>query len=279
MGKEPRILVTNDDGVHSPGLRLLYEAVKPLGRVYVLAPETPKSASSLGITLHKPLRIIKTKLWNDTSIYMTNGTPSDIIYLALEELSTHFDLVVSGVNIGDNTSIQTILSSGTIGAAAQAALLGIPGIAFSMDVTDATEMEENKETWSHIVRVIRTISSWVLKHGIPKGADLLSVNFPRHVTKSTKIKIVPAARMKFLQKVSVLFDPRGKKYYWLYGTMVDPEPGTDIYAIHVEKAIAITPLTLDLNIHGSNWDNVKSALEPLARLLREHLEGEERENR
>jgi len=273
MLQEPRILVTNDDGVHSPGLRLLYEAVRDLGRVFVLAPETPKSASGLGITLHKPLRLSKVKLWNGVTVYMTNGTPSDVIYLALEELSPRIDLVVSGVNIGDNTSIQVILSSGTIGAAAQAALLGIMGVAFSANVSDASELEEDMETWENMKRVIRGIVRWVLDNGIPEEADLLSVNFPRRVTPETEAKIAPAARVKFLQKVSILYDPRGNKYYWLYGTLVDPEPGTDVYVVHKERAIAVTPLSLDLNLRGEQWENAGRKLSPLIDTIHAELRG------
>ncbi|ABM80919.1 5'/3'-nucleotidase SurE [Hyperthermus butylicus] len=263
MASTAKILVTNDDGIHSPGLRLLYEAVKELGRVYVLAPETPKSASGLGITLHKPLRIGKVKIWGDTMVYITNGTPSDVIYIAIEEFSPRFDVVVSGVNIGDNTSIQVILSSGTIGAAAQAALLGIPGIAFSADIDEASQLEEDRETWENMKRVIRAITSWVLEHGMPEGVDLISVNFPRKVRKDTKVKIAPAARIKFLQKVSVLYDPRGRKYYWLYGTLVEPEPGSDVYVVHVEKAIAITPLSLNVNVKEGEWAAVVENIKPM----------------
>ncbi|BES81214.1 5'/3'-nucleotidase SurE [Pyrodictium abyssi] len=267
----PKILVTNDDGVHSPGLRLLYEAVKDLGKAYVLAPETPKSASGLGITLHKPLRITKVKLWGDVDVYMTNGTPSDVIYLAIEEFSPRFDIVVSGVNIGDNTSIQVILSSGTVGAAAQAALLGIPGIAFSANVDEASQLEEDKETWNNMKKIVRRIVLWVLENGIPQGADLLSVNFPRRVAPGTRVKIAPAARVKFLQKVSVLYDPRGRKYYWLYGTLVDPEPGSDVYVVHVENAIAITPLSLDMNIPRGTWESITEKLKPIVSMLEAEL--------
>ncbi len=267
-----KILVTNDDGIYSPGLRLLYEAVKTRGRAYVLAPETPKSASGLGITLHKPLRIQRIKLWGNETVYMTNGTPSDVIYLALEELSPSFDLVVSGVNIGDNTSIQVILSSGTIGAAAQAALLGIPGVAFSANIDDASELEEDRGTWENMKRVIGAIVDWVLeRRGLPEGVDVLSVNFPRRVRRDTPVKIVPAARVKFLQKVSVLYDPRGRKYYWLYGTLVDPEPDTDVYAVHVEGAIALTPLTLNVNLRSEEWEKAKRSLSGLSDAVRSAL--------
>jgi len=236
-----KILVTNDDGIYSLGLKLLYDAVSPLGDTVVFAPETPKSASGLGITLHKPLRVMRVRYW-DIDIYVTNGTPSDIVYLALNEIMPKIDLVVSGVNVGDNTSVQVVLSSGTVGAAAQAALLGIPAIAYSAAVSDSKDFDR-PEYYERLRTVIRQISGYVLEKGLPEGVDVLNVNFPDEITPTTKVRIARMARIKFLQKVNVSFDPRGNKYYWLYGTMAEPEPGTDVYAVHVEKAIAITPIS------------------------------------
>ncbi|MEB3862120.1 MAG: 5'/3'-nucleotidase SurE [Desulfurococcales archaeon] len=244
MADVSKILVTNDDGVHSYGLKLLYDAVRPLGRVYVVAPETPKSASGLGITLHKPLRLDKIEYW-DIEIYVTNGTPSDIIYLTVNEIAPRIDLVVSGINIGDNTSIQVILSSGTIGAAAQASLLNIPSIAFSADIDSADELRDPVYS-AFLVKLSRVIASEVLKRGLPRGIDLLSVNYPRVITPSTRVKVARPARIKFEQKININYDPRGARYYWLYGKIVEPEPGTDVYALKVEKAITITPINLDL---------------------------------
>ncbi|MEB3779647.1 MAG: 5'/3'-nucleotidase SurE [Desulfurococcales archaeon] len=238
-----KILVTNDDGVHSQGLKILADSMMSLGRVYVVAPETPKSASGLGITLHKPLRLEKIRYWN-MDIYITNGTPSDVVYLTLNELTTSLDLTVSGVNVGDNTSIQVILSSGTIGAAAQAALLGIPAIAFSANVDDASEFED-EEYAKMIKSVTRAIAKAVIDEGLPENVDLLSVNYPRRITPDTKVKITRPAKIKFQQKVNVNYDPYGRKYYWLYGKIVDPIPGTDVYTVYIERAIAITPVKLD----------------------------------
>lgn len=161
-----KILVTNDDGIHSPGLRILYNAVRDLGRVYVVAPETPKSASGLGITLHKPLRLERYKLWENVEVFTTNGTPSDIVYLALNEIASDFDLAVSGVNIGDNTSIQVILSSGTVGAAAQAALVGIRAIAFSAAVDEPDQLVGDYA--ERIQKASRLIAEWVLRKGLPE---------------------------------------------------------------------------------------------------------------
>ncbi len=238
-----KILVTNDDGVHSLGLKLLADSVKPLGTLYIVAPETPKSASGLGITLHKPLRLEKIRYW-DMDIYVTNGTPSDVVYLTLNELTTSIDIAVSGINVGDNTSIQVILSSGTIGAAAQAALLGIPALAFSANVDDASEFEDGD--YARMLRSITyAITRAVINHGLPRDVDLLSINYPRRIRPSTKVKVTRPARVKFQQKVNVNYDPYGRKYYWLYGKIVDPIPGTDVYTVYVEEAIAITPVKLD----------------------------------
>ena len=240
-----KILVTNDDGVYSLGLKVLYDAVAPLGDAIVFAPETPKSASGLGITLHKPLRINRVEYWG-MKIYLTNGTPSDIIYLALNEISPRLDLVVSGVNIGDNTSVQVILSSGTVGAAAQAALMGVPAVAFSAAIED--DLAFRDPTYREaVVAVARSISRLVLERGLPSGVDVLNVNFPREITPETPVKVARIAPLKFLQRINVNYDPRGNKYYWLYGMMAEPEPGTDVYALYVEGAITISPIQLDLN--------------------------------
>jgi len=265
-----RILVTNDDGVYSMGLKLLYDSVRDLGKVIVFAPETPKSASGLGITLHKPLRVQRIRYWG-IDIYVTNGTPSDIVYLALAELAPTIDLVVSGVNIGDNTSVQVVLSSGTVGAAAQAALLGIPAIAFSAAV-ESNQDFERRDYYEALKRVISRTVEHVARHRLPEGVDVLNVNFPGEVTPETRVKPARMARIKFLQRVSVSYDPRGNKYYWLYGTMADPEPGTDVYVVHVERNIAVTPISFkcleSTQVYEENRDYFEGLMGAMEEALR-----------
>ena len=248
-----RILVTNDDGIYSPGLRLLYEAVRDLGETYVVAPETPKSSSGLGITLHKPLRISRMIMWG-REIYAINGTPSDIVHVAINEITGKPDLTVAGVNIGDNTSIQVILSSGTVGAAAQAALIGVPAIAFSAAISSGEELEEDKALWSTIRSLARRISMHVLEEGLPKGVDVLNVNFPRNITRETRVRVVRAARLRYREHTVRRVDPRGQPYYWMYGEPTVPEPGTDVYTVIVEGDVALTPLTFDLTPTMSEAD-------------------------
>ncbi len=244
------IIVTNDDGVYSPGLRLLYEAVKPLGKAIALAPETPKSSSGLGITLHKPLRITRMNLWG-FEIHAINGTPSDIIHVAVNELVRSPSLVVSGVNIGDNTSLQVILSSGTVGAALQASLLGIPSIAFSADVEGPERLAEDRDYAERIILVARAIAKKVLDEGLPRGVDLLNVNFPSRLTSETRVKITPPARLRYMEYVEKREDPRGAPYYWLYGKPFPAERDTDVYVVHEEKNICITPIALNMSPRGT----------------------------
>ena len=243
-----KILVTNDDGLYSPGLEILYKAVRELGEAYVIVPETPKSASGLGITLHKPLRVNKVR-YLDTYAYLINGTPSDVIYMALKVLTGPVDLVVSGVNVGDNTSIQVILSSGTVGAAAQASLEGIPAIAFSATVKDGDSLASDKELSSTIESCIKALVEEVLERGFPRGVDVLNVNFPD--APSRCLKLARPARVRFTNIIEKRVDPRGGVYYWLYGEPVEPEEGTDVYAVFVEKEIAVTPISLSFYILDS----------------------------
>ena len=244
----PLILITNDDGVYSPGLKTLYNAVLDIGEVVIVVPETPKSATGLGLTLHKPLRIMKVNTV-DFEAYLVSGTPSDIIHIALSEiLKRRPDIVLSGINIGDNTSIQVILSSGTVGAAIQAVLLGIPAIAFSVAVKNPNEIL-NSKLQDLMIKVCRCITEYVLENGLPPEVELLNVNFPSRAKDHMKVKVVPAAKLRFQERVLKRVDPQGKPYYWVYGEPLEAEPSTDVYVVLEEGNISITPLKLDINVN------------------------------
>ncbi len=238
-----KILVTNDDGIHSKGIDVLAEAVSALGEAWIVAPEKPKSTTGLGMTLHKPLRVKKIK--GSERRFAISGTPSDIVHIATNVITGPVDLVVSGVNVGDNTSIQVILSSGTIGAAAQAALLGIPAIAFSMAVSDDEEIYEQR---ARVIPVIRAVTSFVHRNGMPPGVDIISVNFPAEIRPNAEVKIARAAKTRWRELVDERTDPMGKKYYWIYGEPTEVESGTDVHVVFREKNISVTPLTLDINV-------------------------------
>ena len=257
-----KILVTNDDGPFSPGLAILREAVKGLGEAITVVPETPKSATGLGLTLHKPLRVNRITS-NDDFIYLVSGTPSDVIYIAMNVISGKPDLVVSGINIGDNLSVQVILTSGTIGAVLQAAIEGVPGIAFSAAVDSPEELEEG-EYRNFILRVARLVTRITIEEGLPKGIDALNVNFPPII--ANEVVITKPAVKRFSTSVVKRKDPQGKPYYWLYGSPIEAEKGTDVHAVLEEGKIAITPLSIS-NVFSS----VPASIENLVDKVRMEL--------
>lgn len=241
-----RILVTNDDGVHSPGLRLLHQFASGLGEVDVVAPESPKSATGLGITLHKPLRMYEVDICGFRAV-ATSGTPSDTVYLATLGLGRRYDLVLSGINLGDNTSLQVILSSGTLGAAFQAALLEIPAVAYSAHIESWDEVLNDAEALRVMAAVVRATADYVLRRGMPAGVDVISINFPRRLRGGVAARLVRAAKLRYAQLVERRTDPRGVHYFWLYGKDLEPEQDTDIYVVLKEGNVAVTALTLNLN--------------------------------
>jgi len=249
-----RILVTNDDGVYSPGLRVLYDALKGLGNILVVAPERPKSATSLSLTLHKPLRVSKVRI-GEEEFYSVSGNPSDVILIAVSKLMDRPpDIVLSGINIGDNTSLQLVLASGTVGACFQAALMNIKAIAFSIAIDHESKILDSCKHTELTKKVIRGLTSSILERGFPEGVDVLNVNFPSSYDRGVHIKVTRLAKMRFIEKIVERTDPRGRKYYWIYGEDVSTvEKDTDVYVVFQEKGISITPLSLNLHPTSDKW--------------------------
>lgn len=235
-----RFIVTNDDGPFSPGLWILVEIAKAFGEVFAVVPETPKSATGLGLTLHKPVRVNKLSMSGEL-VYLVSGTPSDVIYIAMNVVVGKPDLVLSGVNVGDNLSVQVMLTSGTLGAVLQAAIEGVPGVAFSAAVREPSELEEPGYR-RFISEIVHTVLSVVVESGIPRGVDVLNVNIPPVI--SREVVIAPPARRRFSAAVIKRIDPQGRPYYWLYGQPVEAEKGSDVHAVLEEGRIAITPISL-----------------------------------
>jgi len=246
MSSPKRILVTNDDSYVSPGLYLLYEAVKDLGEVLVFSTEYPRSALGHTITFSKPLRIYEARVKGFT-VYVTDGTPVDVVHMAVEVLGFKPDMVLSGINVGDNLTLQHIFYSGTVAAAIEAALIGIPAIAFSAQVSTFEELEQPRFREMAIPVVSRLVRA-VLERGWIDGVDVLNVNFPPPEKYRGCIRVARAGRLRWRAGYEKRYDPRQKPYYWLYGKPVELEEGTDAYAVEVEGCISVTPLTIDLNV-------------------------------
>lgn len=257
-----KLLLVNDDGFATKALPLTYHALSSFGEVLVVVPEVPKSGGAHSLTLHKPL-FLRELLIHDIKIYVINGTPVDAVHVALQILKYKPSLVVSGVNIGENTSSQNILYSGTIGAALEAGLLGIPSVAFSADVENDEELIEPQYS-SRVRKIVEAVVGFIAGRGWFSGVDAVSVNIPKSGFKGV---VVPRTqRLRFHQRFESRVDPRGRRYYWLVGSKIT-EKDTDSYYLG-EGYVVLTPLRVDLTHPALSGCN---ELDPLLTNLVEHL--------
>jgi 5'-nucleotidase len=239
----PNILVVNDDGITAPGIRNLIEAVKEIGNVVVVAPDGPQSGMGHAITIGKPLRFTKVELYEGVEMYKCSGTPVDCVKLAVNNIfkGKKPDLCVSGINHGLNNSINVIYS-GTMSAAVEGAIEGIPSIGFSLD--DFAEEAD----FSHCLKYVKIISRQVLEHGLP-AATLLNVNFPKGADLKG-IKICRQANAKWAEEFDERKDPYGRPYYWLTGQFQNNDKGedTDVWALD-HGFVSVVPVQFDLTAH------------------------------
>jgi 5'-nucleotidase len=254
--KKPLILVSNDDGITSKGIRVLISVMKKLGEVVVVAPDSPQSGMGHAITIGETLRLYEEDIFEDVVAYKSSGTPADCVKLAkhyvLKDRTP--DLVVSGINHGSNTSI-SVLYSGTMSAAIEGALEGLPSIGFSLcDFSSKAEFD-------HVEEWVEKIARQVLENGIPKGIAL-NVNFPHKQNEPIQgIKICRQADAKWQEEFKERFDPTGRKYFWMAGNFVNFDKGedNDEWAI-ANNYVSIVPCQYDLTAHhaisqiNKNWD-------------------------
>ena len=242
---KPLILVSNDDGITSRGIRLLVEAMKTIGDVVVVAPDSPQSAMGHAITVGNTLRLDETDIFGETKAYECSGTPADCVKIAKHlVLKDRFpDLVVSGVNHGSNTSIN-VLYSGTMSAAIEAAIEGVPAIGFSLcDYPHDSDM-------SHVREYVLSITKEALAKGMPKGVAL-NVNFPPKRNEPIKgVRICRQARAKWQEEFDQRMDPYGRRYFWLAGNFVNYDEGdeNDEWAI-ANNYVSIVPCLFDMTAH------------------------------
>jgi len=245
-----KILVTNDDGVYAAGIKAAYQCVHDLGDVTVVAPSMQKSGVGRSISIFEPLRINQAGV-DGMQAYAVGGTPTDSVILGIFSiLKAMPDLVLSGFNIGENISTDSVTTSGTIGAAMEAASYGIPAIAASIQVLDEGDKFDDLRAYEYDfqagIQVVNRIARNVLEAGLPPGVDLLNVNIPRHAAPDTEIEVTRLARKIFRTSVQERHDPRGRPYYWIDGDLIhDDEDGTDVHAIMKCGHISVTPITLD----------------------------------
>jgi len=253
--KRPLILVTNDDGINAPGIRTLISVVKNIGDVIVVAPDSPQSGMGHAITINSTLHSSRITPKNSEIIeYSCSGTPADCVKLAINELMPRKpDLCVSGINHGSNSSINVIYS-GTMSAAIEAGIEGVPAIGFSL-----LDYSWNAD-FSHSKDFIRKITLNALNNGIPKGV-ILNVNIPAVKKSDVKgVKICRQAKAYWVEEFDKRKNPLGQEYYWLTGKFVNKDQGedTDEWALK-NNYISIVPVEFDLTAHhaiqGLNeWD-------------------------
>lgn len=248
MSKKPLILVTNDDGITAPGIRMLVEVMKELGDVVVVAPDSPQSGMGHAITVNSTIFVEKITLDTKSEVqeYSCSGTPADCVKLAIREILDRTpDLCVSGINHGSNSSINVIYS-GTMSAALEAGLEGIPAIGFSL-------CDYNWNANFEVCRsFVKTISANVLKHGLLEGV-VLNVNIPNLDKKEIKgIKICRQAKANWVEEFDKRQSPQGRDYYWLAGNFVNLDKGedTDEWALN-HGYVSVVPVQSDLTAHHS----------------------------
>lgn len=237
-----KILVVNDDGIHSRGLQVLASSMKDLGEIWIVAPEKPQNAVGRAITLHKPLRLQRRK----QRVYAVNGTPADCVVLGIGKLlkDTKPALVISGINQGLNLG-DDVANSGTVSASVEGMVKGIPSVAVSLDGGPSF-----KYTLAGIVA--QQVASTVLAHGLPKET-MLNVNIPNCLESELQgIKVTTLCRRNYEDPIIEKTDPRGGKYYWIAGQQLSWERGkhSDLETIK-HNMVSITPLRLDLTQHAA----------------------------
>ena len=250
----PLILVTNDDGITAPGIRTLIHAMNQLGDVVVVAPDSPQSGMGHAITLHESLRLKPMSIdAGPQTEYACSGTPVDCVKLAVHEVlkDRKPDLIVSGVNHGSNASVNVIYS-GTMSAAVEGAMQGIPSIGFSLlDYRWDASFEA-------CMPFVEQIAREALNGGVPAGT-CLNVNFPKpDWAPYAGIKVCRQAQAKWVEEFDKREDPRGKTYYWLTGTFVNEDHGqdTDEWAL-ANGYVSVVPVSYDLTSYASlgAWHN------------------------
>ena len=244
----PLILVTNDDGISAPGIRRLIEIMNDFGDVFVVAPDSPQSGMGHAITIEDVIRCEKITNCKGPQVeYSCSGTPVDCVKLAINQLlSRKPDLCVSGINHGSNSSINVIYS-GTMSAAVEGALDGIPSIGFSL--LDSSYSAD----FNYADEYIRRITKSVLQEGLEPGI-CLNVNIPKAIKgKSLKgIKVVRQADANWEEEFQERKDPKGRTYYWLTGNFVNYDKGNDTDEWALSKHyVSVVPVKFDVTAHHS----------------------------
>ncbi len=263
------ILLTNDDGIHATGIRALYNAFKDNHDVYIVAPDRERSASSHSLTLHRPLKVTEI----GDRIFSVNGTPTDCVALAVNKLLPRRpDLVISGINDGPNLG-DDITYSGTVSAAIEGTILGIPSFSISLDTWILKKNQKNHYCEDNICwfgtasHVALYIAGYILENSLPYDT-LLNVNVPNLPVEEIKgIKLTRQGKRIYDNAIQEVYSPSGEKHYWIGGGEPYWEHGedTDISAV-MNGFVSVTPIHLDLTNYeamkylSTRWKDIETKI-------------------
>lgn len=235
---KPLILLSNDDGYDSPGILALQKALQDLGELWVVAPHTEQSAVSSAITLWDPIRLYE----HGERFFSLTGTPTDCAYFAMNKLLPRRPAIcVSGINKGANLG-DDVIFSGTVAAATQATMSGVPSLAVSLTSYRSLDFEA-------AAQIAKRVTKMILKRGLPRDT-LLNLNVPKEAKADDKIYAVPLGRRRYEENIVESADPRDRAYYWIGGKQLghDFMPGTDCN-LNAEGKITLTPVQIDRSNH------------------------------
>lgn len=252
------ILLTNDDGVNASGILALKQSLSDLANIVICAPLVQQSGIGHAISLFEPIRLTKTTLNDGTKAHAVVGTPTDAVLMGIYEVCDKKpDLVISGINMGENLGRSELTTSGTLGAAMEAAAQNIPALAVSIQVDCSIKFQNRflEIDYTNITNLTHKIAEKILKQGLPEGADLLNLNIPSTIT-NEELKVSRLGERMYSMGVEERIDPRGSPYYWFEGEeVVKDEPGTDVNDIRNRKVPTLTPIKLDCTGDTENLKN------------------------
>ncbi len=253
-GRTPQILITNDDGISAKGIAALIEVAKPFGQIHVLAPDKPQSGMGHAITIHDPLRMFKSDLYPGVEAYACSGTPVDCVKLGIYELlGAKPDLILSGINHGENSSTN-VLYSGTMSAAIEGAMEGIPSFGFSLADFAA---DADFSAAQHYIQIL--LAQFFEKGFAP--SICLNVNVPKlPLSQINGIRVCKQAHAYWADRFEKRQDQYGRDYFWLTGEFadLDQRPDTDLHALK-EGYVSVVPTHFDLTAyahlnHFKSWE-------------------------
>lgn len=253
-----KALISNDDGINASGILAAKESIEDLADITIVAPSTQQSGIGRALTLFEPLRINPTQLKDGTVGYSVSGTPTDSVTLGIFEIMDEKpDFMISGINIGHNIGKSELTTSGTVGAAIEAASYEIPSIAVSLQVDRGDIKFENSFIdidFTFAKKILRRVTKKIISKKLPENVDLLNLNIPAS-PKSDKIKIVKLGKRMYSPIIKTRLDPRGKPYYWIDGVPYEGDvENTDGHCLIKEGISTLTPISID---NTSDIDGLK----------------------